>query len=70
MSSSRLEQVGCEWLLRSGLRYAVKGRRKEPLWSVVMSVAGVGSTSATQICKELGWDPNQEAGKELPPFIT
>lgn len=68
MLSPRLEQVGCEWLLRSGLRYAIKGRRREVLWSVVADIAGVGSRSAIQICTELGWDPHQQAGQLLPKW--
>ena len=73
MPSPRLEQVGCEWLLRSGIHMAKQGRycySSDPLWSLVADLAGVGSTSATQICRELGWNPNQEAGKELPPFSS
>jgi hypothetical protein len=64
--SARLEAVPRDLMVRNALTYAIRGRRREPLWAVVADVCGVGSTSATQICVELGWDPHQEAGKPLP----
>jgi hypothetical protein len=66
MSSPRLDLVDRDLIVRKALTYSIRGRRREPLWSLVASICGVGSTSGTEICRELGWDPNQEAGKPLP----
>lgn len=41
--------------------------RAVPLWAFVRDLCGVGSTSATEICASLGWDPHQDASKPVPP---
>ena len=40
--------------------------RKTPLWALVVDVCGVGSTRGAQICREFGWNPDQDGSKRLP----
>lgn len=61
-TSARLELCPRYILLCNALSNATRGRRTDPLWAVVRDLCGVGSTSATEICLELGWDPYQRAG--------
>ena len=41
--------------------------RNVPLWVFVRDLCGVGSTSANEICRDLGWDPNQTTNKAALP---
>ena len=63
----RLDEVNREWMIRGAHRLAARQRKRLiPLWSFVGAVCWVGSTSATMICRELGWDPDAPADKDLP----
>jgi hypothetical protein len=63
----RLDQVSREWMLRSAHNRARKSDlRGVPLWSFVGDICCVGSTSAGEICRELGWDPCAPAIQDLP----
>ncbi len=56
-------------LIRNAHSMAARGKtkwRKVPLWAFVRDLCCVGSTSATEICASLGWDPHQDASKPLP----
>lgn len=64
MKSKRLEKVDREAMLRAAVR--MTRQRGRSLWGVVGEVCGVGSTSAHEICRELGWEPSEEATKPLP----
>lgn len=62
-----LDSVHRETMLRNA--HALVSQRhkiKTPLWSIVGEIAGVGCTSACQICKELGWNPHAPAKDPLP----
>lgn len=53
--------------LRMALRYAAAERmrsnaRNRCFWSYVMEIFGLGSTSASELCAEFGFDP--ETGEE------
>lgn len=64
---SRLDRVDRELMLRAAIRQMSRDRKiGVPLWAVVMDTCGVGSTSATEICVELGWNPAAKATDELP----
>lgn len=39
--------------------------RKSPLWALVGDICGCGSTYATVICWECGWDPHQEVTSKI-----
>jgi hypothetical protein len=39
--------------------------RHVPLWSFVADICAVGSHSACDICRELGWNPHQGGGIKL-----
>jgi len=62
----RLDAVSREWILRGAHGVTSRNRLCVPLWSWVKAVCCVGSTSATAICRELGWDPDAPAHKPLP----
>lgn len=65
--SPRLNAVNRYWMLRAAHTEASRTKlRNVPLWSFVGRICCVGSTSANQICRELGWNPDAPAMKELP----
>ena len=67
----KLEEVSRETMLRAAHWYAAAhAKRGRPLWAFVMDICCVGSTSAYAICRELGWDPDARANRELPPRKT
>jgi hypothetical protein len=56
-------------LMRNAHAFAACGKAKwrgVPLWAFVRDLCCVGSTSASEICQSLGWDPHQDAAKALP----
>lgn len=50
-------------LLMRAVKNAIRNRKREPAWSRVSKVFGLGSTYSAQLCKRFGFDP--ETGKEL-----
>ncbi len=48
-----------------GAHQSFAGNSKVPLWAFVKDICCVGSTSATKICRECGWDPDQETRVKL-----
>lgn len=43
--------------------------RKSPLWAMVSSLTGHGSTASCEMCRSVGLDPHQLSGAEqLQPF--
>ena len=36
----------------------IKPRRRDPLWALVQSATGQGSTSAAELCRRFGFDPD------------
>jgi hypothetical protein len=61
--------VDRETILRGAHRYVGKRSRdgREPLWYFIEQVCAVGSTSAKNICRELGWNPDAPTRQPLPP---
>lgn len=59
----RLDQVSRAVMLSNARGEMCRQRRfrGSPLWSLVAHVCGVGSRSAVEICKEMGWNPHQNA---------
>lgn len=57
-------------MLRNALSMLERSRRIQglPRWSVIADLCGVGSTSANQICEELGWPAHERADKALPRY--
>jgi ribosomal protein S13 len=54
-----LEEIPREWILKSALRILSRTKYKDaPAWVSVCDLCGVGSTSASAICRELKIDPN------------
>lgn len=57
-----------ESLLRRAVLYVVNHRKREPAWSRVSKVFGLGSTYSAQLCRRFGIDPEtgkDEASKEV-----
>jgi ribosomal protein S13 len=53
----RLNQCRRDLMLRNAM-YALQNKyRGRIAWSMVADICGVGSTSATEICKEIGVNP-------------
>lgn len=46
-------------LLRNAAQAISRTHRQKPVWWMVSQVLGIGSTSAREVCKECGWDPNE-----------
>lgn len=64
----KLEDISRETLLRSAHWHAADRHKKgRPLWAFVRDVCSVGSTSAFDICREIGWNPDANASMTLPP---
>lgn len=61
---SRLSQVDRAWMLRNAVRMASK-KRRIPLWALVRDICSVGSHSAHEICREMGWNPEQPASWKI-----
>lgn len=62
-----LETVDRETMLRLAHIHADKEIKRDlPLYSFVMDACGVVSMVATEICKELGWNPDAPATNKLP----
>ena len=63
----RLDEVSREWMIRGAHFLAARRHKRHiQLWSFVGTVCSVGSTTATRICRELGWEPNAPAERNLP----
>jgi ribosomal protein S13 len=61
-----LEKIDRAWLLRSALRIlAGTNFRIAPAWVAVMDLCGVGSTSAREICREQGLDPEKKLSEHF-----
>lgn len=65
-TSTKLDTVKREFMLRNAHRLLAKTYKKRVLWSFVSDICGLGSTSACIVCVELGWDPYAETRKPLP----
>lgn len=64
----RLQAVG--FLLRQAIheRIRVERRQDTPLWVITKRMFVVGSTSAAQICKYVGLNPDQTVGEYLNEY--
>ena len=64
----KLEQISRGFMLRAAIgAMGRRQRQKHPLWGLVKIICGVGSTSAHEICRELGWNPEASGHHLLPP---
>lgn len=62
----KLIEVRKDWMLYSAIRSAsLTHKRGLPLWSIVGRICSVGSTSAHEICREMGWDPEAKATSDI-----
>jgi hypothetical protein len=61
----KFEEIRRSMMLVNAIRLADKSERRGPLWGLVLEICGTGSTTATAICRECGWDPHQDASKEV-----
>lgn len=63
----KLENIDREWMLRGAISMIPRSEKKGiPLWSIVASICCVGSTSACEICRSIGWNPHARAVDALP----
>lgn len=67
MSDQRqvLNRVSNETILLNAHRQLSRKYEGMPLWSFVSQTCAVGSHSAIEICRELGWNPEQDGAKLL-----
>lgn len=68
-STPCLDRVHRDIMLRNAHAiFLFTGKRymRSTLWAFVSDITGVGSTSACEICKELGWNPHAPAKDQLP----
>jgi hypothetical protein len=69
MKSPKLEAVGCEQLLRNAHKTFVEGRRhwmNRKLWGFVQDMTLASRSFSSELCIELGWNPNCSATDPLP----
>jgi ribosomal protein S13 len=60
MNVRRVDDIPRDDIIKSALRFLRATKRgKSPAWAVVRDLCGVGSTSAVQICEEIGIDPHK-----------
>ncbi len=67
LSPATLRGLICNYAL------AVKNQRRvrgSPLWSVVMTLCSVGSTSAHELCKRANLVPSQHVGPKLTDWYS
>ncbi len=65
---SALDSVNRETMLRSAHGMTkVMLKKGRPLWAFVRDLCCVGRTRAHSICREIGWEPDADAFKPLPP---
>lgn len=69
MASQLLQSRDPEILLRNAHRLFHRSSRYrgQVLWVFVHEVTAFGATYSTQICSELGWNPNALVRDPLPP---
>lgn len=64
-----IDRLSSEFLIRQAFNLladsATRGRHHYR-WSAIMAITGLGSTSAQQLCLELGWNPDAPASVDLP----
>lgn len=65
VKARRMIEDRAEGILKSAHRQLRRKYKGRPLWSFVADMTGHGSTYSTQICKGLGWNPEQDAGSEI-----
>jgi len=65
MNSPRLEECSRAMMLSGAMYLSRTKYRSRDAWALVADICGVGSTSAVQICRELGIDPFKPF-KEFP----
>ena len=66
-----LDAIDRRVMLLNAISVAAESKINRPLWAVVRDVCGVGSTTATKICRELHWNPGCEdlmAGIKIKKF--
>ena len=50
--------------------HLIAGDRRAPLWSLVAEIFAVGSTRAESMCRDHGYDPDQEVTRRRAPKPT
>jgi hypothetical protein len=63
-----LERVDRRLMLCTAHNHCRSKFKGRTLWGFVSEMCGVGSTTAKTICKECGWDPDQECSKATLSF--
>lgn len=65
-TDSRLAKVDRKMILFNAVHMTSKYRKRcVPLWAIVRDICSVGSHSAHEICREMGWNPDQPASWKL-----
>lgn len=60
----KLDSVDRKYLILNAIRMTSNYRKQQiPLWAIVRDLCSVGSTSAAEICQEIGMDPHSPASK-------
>ncbi len=66
LEAARAARAADEDLLRRVFGALHVGRRHTLLWTIVMDIFGLGSTSAQELCVRLGYDPDQRVSSRYP----
>lgn len=60
-----LDRVSRETIILNAHMRLSKKYKGVPLWSFISDICAVGSHSACDICRELGWNPHQDGAVQL-----
>jgi hypothetical protein len=65
MPVESLPRVSRETIILNAHLYLSKKYKGVPLWGFIADICAVGSHSACDICRELGWNPHQDGALRL-----
>jgi hypothetical protein len=60
-----LDRVSRETIIINAHQQLRRKYRGQPLWAFIVETCAVGSHSACDICRELGWNPHQDSALPL-----
>ena len=63
--SQRLDLVNRKLMIVNAHALIKSKYKNRVLWAFIADICGVGSTSACEICRECGWNPDQDCGEKL-----
>lgn len=61
---SALEKCSRSIMARNAVKNMSRKNQRRPLWCLIQEICGVGSTTATMICRELNLDPDKKVSDQ------